>query len=224
MFESRILQCDPHAGYAARRTEIDAAIARVLTSGRYILGEEVDAFEHEFACYNSRRHCIGFASGTDALIGALRDLDPAPTDYVITTSHTSVATVAAIARAGARPLLIDIDATFTLDPEELQHVLEHPPGRIAAIIAVHLYGQPADMDVVLPLAHRYGVPVIADCAQAHGARLGTRPLGAFGLMAAFSFYPTKNRGALGDAGALLLDDPQRLTNLMSVAPGGRIKG
>jgi DegT/DnrJ/EryC1/StrS aminotransferase family len=117
--------------------------------------------------------------------------------------------VAAIELAGARPLLIDIDdCAFALDPEELGQVLAHPPGRIAAIIAVHLYGQAADMQAIVPLARRHGVPVIEYCAQSHGAMLGPKRLGSLGEMAAFSFYPTKNLGAIGDAGAILLEDPR----------------
>jgi dTDP-4-amino-4,6-dideoxygalactose transaminase len=207
MSDASVPQANPKAAYIAQRAEIQAAIARVLDGGHYILSDEVAAFEREFADYIGRAYCLGFASGTDALIGALRALDPAPHDYVITASHTSVATVAAIELAGARPLLIDIDdCAFALDPEELGQVLAHPPGRIAAIIAVHLYGQAADMQAIGPLARRHGVPVIEDCAQSHGARLGAKRLGSLGEMAAFSFYPTKNLGAIGDGGAILLDD------------------
>jgi dTDP-4-amino-4,6-dideoxygalactose transaminase len=214
MSDSAVPLADPKAGVIARRADIDAAIARVLDRGQYILGEEVTAFEREFADYIGRQYCVGVSSGTDALTGALRALDPAPTDYVVTVSHTSVATVTAIDLARAKPLLIDIDAsTFTLDPQELAQVLEHPPGRIAAIIAVHLYGQAADLEVILPLARRYGVPVIEDCAQCHGAKLGQMRLGRLGAMAAFSFYPTKNLPAIGDGGAILLDDPQLFERL-----------
>jgi dTDP-4-amino-4,6-dideoxygalactose transaminase len=209
MSDARVPQANPKAAYVAQRAEIQAAIARVLDGGHYILGEEVAAFEREFADYIGRAYCLGVASGTDALIGALRALDPAPRDYVITTSHTSVATVAAIELAGARALLIDIDeSTFALDPAELAQVLAHPPGRIAAIIAVHLYGQAADMQAIVPLARRHGVPLIEDCAQSHGARLGAKRLGSLAELAAFSFYPTKNLGAIGDGGAILTDDPR----------------
>jgi dTDP-4-amino-4,6-dideoxygalactose transaminase len=209
MSDARVPQANPKAAYIAQRAEIQAAIARVLDGGHYILGEEVAAFEREFADYIGRAYCLGVASGTDALIGALRALDPAPHDYVITASHTSVATVAAIELAGARALLIDIDeSTFALDPQELAQVLAHPPGRIAAIIAVHLYGQAADMAAIVPLARRHGVPLIEDCAQSHGARLGAKRLGSLGELAAFSFYPTKNLGAIGDGGAILTDDPR----------------
>jgi dTDP-4-amino-4,6-dideoxygalactose transaminase len=207
MSDTPVPQTDPKAAYTAQPADIHAAIARVLDSGRYILGAEVSAFEREFAEYIGQRHCVGVASGTDALVCAVRALDPLPSDYVITVSHTSVATVAAIELAGAKPLLIDIDpTTFTLDSEELARVLERPPGRVAAIIVVHLYGQAADLEAILPLARLHGVPVIEDCAQSHGARLGPKRLGSLGEMAAFSFYPTKNLGAIGDGGAILLED------------------
>jgi hypothetical protein len=216
MSELSVPQADPKAGYLAQRAEIDAAIARVLDAGHYILGDEVASFEREFAHYIRRRYCVGVASGTDALVAALRALAPSASDYAITASHTSVATVAAIEMAGARALLLDIDASsFTLDAEELAQVIERPPGRILAIIAVHLYGQAADLHAILPLARRYGVPVIEDCAQCHGAKLDGKPLGSFGDMAVFSFYPTKNLGAIGDGGAIVLDDPQRYQQLKS---------
>jgi dTDP-4-amino-4,6-dideoxygalactose transaminase len=214
MSEVSVPQTDPKAAYTARQADIDAAIARVLDSGRYILGEEVASFEREFARYIGRKYCLGVASGTDALIAAVRALDPAAHDYVITASHTSVATVAAIELAGARPQLIDIGASsYALDPQELARVLERPPGRIAAIILVHLYGHPGDSAAILALARRYGVPVIEDCAQSHGAQLGAQRLGSLGELAAFSFYPTKNLAAIGDGGAILLDDPDRYERL-----------
>jgi len=203
----RIPQSDPRAAYLAEREALDAAVARVLAGGRYVLGEEVAAFERELAAYIGRRHGIGVASGTDALVLALRAIGVAPDDYVVTVPHTAVATVAAIELAGAKPLLIDIDpATCTMDASELARVLAAPPGRIACIIPVHLYGQAADLDAILPLARQHGVRVIEDCAQSHGATLGGRRLGSFGDLAAFSFYPTKNLGAFGDGGMILAED------------------
>jgi dTDP-4-amino-4,6-dideoxygalactose transaminase len=179
----------------------------VLAGGWYILGEEVAAFEREFAAYIGVRHGIGVANGTDALVLALRAIGVGRDDYVVTVSHTAVATVTSIELAGAKPLLIDIDPVrFTLDVDELARVLASPPGRIAAIIPVHLYGQPADLDAILPLARRHGVPVIEDGAQCHGARLGGRRVGSIGDIAAFSLYPTKNLGALGDGGIVVTDD------------------
>src|SRR5229473_1873448 len=202
-----IPQTDPKAAYLAQRREIDVALARVLQGGRYILGAEVAAFERAFAAYIGVRHALGVANGTDALVLALRALGIGAPDYVVTVAHTAVATVAAIELAGAKPLLIDIDpATYTMDAAELSRVLDAPPGRIGAVIPVHLYGQPADLDAILPLARRHRVPVIEDCAQCHGAALAGRRLGSVGDVAAFSFYPTKNLGALGDGGAVVTGD------------------
>jgi dTDP-4-amino-4,6-dideoxygalactose transaminase len=202
-----IPQTDPKAGYLARRAAIDAAIARVLASGRYILGPEVEAFERAFASFLGVRAAVGVASGTDALVLALRALGAGAEDYVATVSHTAVATVAAIELAGARPLLIDIDpATMTMDPASLERAFAAPPGRIAVVLPVHLYGQAADLDAIGALARRHGARVLEDCAQCHGARLDGRRLGSFGDAAAFSFYPTKNLGALGDAGMVATGD------------------
>jgi dTDP-4-amino-4,6-dideoxygalactose transaminase len=203
-----IPQADPRAGYLAQRQEIDAAIARVLEGGRYILGEEVKAFERAFADYVGVGHGVGVGSGTDALVLALKAIGVGPEDYVVTVPHTAVATVAAIELAGARPLLVDIDPVhFTLDPAALARVLAAPPGRIAAVIPVHLYGQAVDLGAILALARPHGVRVIEDCAQSHGARLGTARTGSVGDLAAFSFYPTKNLGALGDGGMVVTADP-----------------
>jgi dTDP-4-amino-4,6-dideoxygalactose transaminase len=200
-------QADPRAAYLAARDAIDAAMARVLQAGHYILGEEVAAFERDFARYIGRRHAIGVASGTDALVLALRALAVGPEDYVAAVSHTAVATVAAIELAGARPLLVDIDpATYTMEPAALERALAAPPGRVAAIIVVHLYGQAADLGAVLPLAERHAARVIEDGAQCHGALFAGRRAGSFGELAAFSFYPTKNLGALGDGGAVVAED------------------
>jgi hypothetical protein len=207
MADAPIPQTDPKAAYLAQRAEIDTALARVLQGGRYILGDEVAGFERAFAGYIGVRHALGVANGTDALVLALRALGVGAADYVVTVSHTAVATAAAIELAGAKPLLIDIDpATYTMDTAELARVLASPPGRIAAVIPVHLYGQPADLDGIMPLARRHGAAVIEDCAQCHGAELGGRRLGSLGDIAAFSFYPTKNLGALGDGGAVVTGD------------------
>jgi hypothetical protein len=226
MSEQPIPQADPHAGYRAHRAAIDAAVARALDSGRYILGPEVAAFEREFAAYIGCRHAVGVASGTEALVLALKALDLGAEDYVATVSHTAVATVAAIELAGLKPLLIDIDPqTFTLDPARLAAALAHPPtgskgGRIAAVIPVHLYGLGADMTAILDLARQYGFHIIEDCAQSHGAWLGGKRLGAIGDLAAFSFYPTKNLGAIGDAGAVLTNDAALATRLAELREYG----
>ena len=212
MSDPPIPQANPGAGYFAQQGAIDDAIARVLDSGRYVLGNETRAFEREFAAYMGCRHCVGVASGTEALVLALKALQLSPDDFVATVSHTAVATVAAIELAGAKPLLLDIDpATYTLDPAEFARALAHPPGgaksRIAAVIPVHLYGLAADLTAILGLARRHAVRVIEDCAQSHGALLSGKRLGGFGDIAAFSFYPTKNLGAIGDGGAVTTSDP-----------------
>lgn len=198
---------DPHANYRAHADEIDQAIRRVLDAGRYILGPEVAAFESEFAGYLGAGFSVGVASGTDALHLALRVLGIGPGDSVVTVSHTAVATVAAIELAGATPVLADINpATYTLDVNSLERAIRQAH-RPRAVIPVHLYGHPADMPAILDVANRHGLHVVEDCAQSHGAALGGRKTGTFGCLAAFSFYPTKNLGALGDGGALVTDDP-----------------
>lgn len=198
----------PIAEYRAFKAAIDAAVLRVLESGNYILGPECAEFEKEFAAWLGAAHATGVANGTDALVLAMRGLGIGTGDTVLTVSHTAVATVAAIELAGAEPLLVDIDpATFTLDPQKLADTIrEHPQRRFKAVIPVHLYGQPADMPAVLGIARQHGLRVIEDCAQAHGATLGGKTTGTFGDAAAFSFYPTKNLGAIGDGGAVVAGD------------------
>src|SRR5215469_9025823 len=201
-----IPQTAPLAAYRTARVRIDRAIARVLASGRYVLGPEVEAFEREFSAYIGCRHAVGVGSGTDALVLALRALGLPPGTSVATVSHTAVATVAAIEIAGLTPLLLDIDpATYTLAPAALERAL-NGGRRIGAVIVVHLYGQAADLDALVPLARRHGATLIEDCAQSQGAKLGGRRLGSIGDVACFSFYPTKNLGAVGDGGAVLTSD------------------
>jgi dTDP-4-amino-4,6-dideoxygalactose transaminase len=202
-------QTDPKASYMAHKVEIDVAIQTVLESGQYILGREVEAFEKEFAAYVGVSHAIGVGNGTDALELALRACGVGSGDLVFTVSHTAVATVAAIELVGATPVLVDIDPnTYTLDPDSLETALARPlAGRPKAIIPVHLYGQPADLPGIIALARRYGLFVIEDCAQSHGATLAGRMIGAWGDIAAFSFYPTKNLGTMGDGGMVVTNDP-----------------
>ena len=206
-----IPQANPGAGYRALKSEIDEAVACALSSGWYILGNELRAFEAEFAAWLGVSSVIGCGNGTDAIALALRALDIGSGCSVVTVSHTAVATVAAIEMTGATPLLIDIDpARYTMDPDALRFVLENPPPDLApikAVIPVHLYGQPADLDQIVPLCRKHGVALIEDCAQAHGARLHGQRVGTFGDAATFSFYPTKNLGALGDGGAVAVSDP-----------------
>jgi dTDP-4-amino-4,6-dideoxygalactose transaminase len=203
-----IPQTDPRAAYLAQKTEIDAAIMQVLESGQYILGRAVEQFENEFAAYLGLAHGIGCASGTDALELALRACGIGEGHLVFTVSHTAVASVAAIERAGAKPVLVDIEpGGFAMDPAALDAALrDPPPGRPAAILPVHLYGEPADLVAIGEIARAQGLRVIEDCAQSHGAVYRRRPAGSFGDIACFSFYPTKNLGALGDAGIIATAD------------------
>jgi dTDP-4-amino-4,6-dideoxygalactose transaminase len=198
---------DPGAGYRAHRRAIDAAVRRVLASGRYVLGPEVLAFEAEFAAWVGVAHGVGVASGTDAIELALRACGVGRGELVFTVSHTATATVAAIERSGATPVLVDVDArTLTLDPERLDEAVRRAPGRPRAVVPVHLYGHPCDMPAILDVARRHDLVVVEDCAQAHGAERDGRRAGTFGHMAAFSFYPTKNLGALGDGGMVVSAD------------------
>jgi dTDP-4-amino-4,6-dideoxygalactose transaminase len=217
-------QADPGAGYRAHAAEIDAAVSRALGSGWYILGAEGRAFETDFAAWLGTAHAVGCGNGTDALALALRALGVGPGAAVATVSHTAVATVAAIEMAGAVPVLIDIDPVhYTMDPLELADVLATPPPGlppIRAVIPVHLYGQAADLDAILPLARRHGAAVIEDCSQAHGASLHGRRLGTLGAVGTFSLYPTKNLGALGDGGVMATDDAALAETLASLRQYG----
>jgi dTDP-4-amino-4,6-dideoxygalactose transaminase len=206
-----IPQSSPGRDYRRHQPEIDAALRRVLDSGWYILGSEVHAFEEEFAGYLGLREGVGVASGTDAVELALRSLGIGPGDAVYTVSHTAVATAVGVERTGATAVLIDVDdATYTMDPRGLAAAIAADPrpggARPAAVVVVHLYGQPAAMTEILGVARAAGLLVVEDCAQAHGARRGGRLAGTWGDVAAFSFYPTKNLGALGDGGFVATDD------------------
>jgi len=194
---------DLSAPYRELRPQIDAAVARVLASGWYILGPEVEAFEAEWAAYCGAAHAVGLANGLDALILALRALDVGPGDEVIVPSNTYIATWLAITAVGARPVPVEPDpATNNIDPARIEAAIT-PATRV--LLPVHLYGQSADMDPVLALARRHGLSVIEDAAQAHGARCKGRRIGAHGDVVCWSFYPGKNLGALGDGGAITTD-------------------
>jgi dTDP-4-amino-4,6-dideoxygalactose transaminase len=201
MNEIKIPFADPKADYLAQKVEIDAAIQAALSNGFYILGPEVKTFEENFAKFVGLSDCISVNSGTDALILALKALGVMPGDEVITVSQTAVATVAAIELAGATPVLADIDPqSYTLNPALLPGLINE---KTKAIIPVHLYGHPADMPAIMAIARQHQIAVVEDCAQAHGAKINGRMVGSFGDMACFSFYPTKNLGAIGDGGAVL---------------------
>jgi dTDP-4-amino-4,6-dideoxygalactose transaminase len=196
---------NPHAQYLSHKHEIDAALAAVLDGKRYILGEHTQAFEQEFAAYLGVPFACGVGSGTEALHLALRACGIGAGAEVITVSHTAVATVSAIELAGATPVLVDIDPiTYTIDPRQIETAITP---RTKAIIPVHLYGGTADLAPILDLARRYQLKLIEDCAQAHGARYADRVVGSYGDIACFSFYPTKNLGAIGDGGLVATRDP-----------------
>lgn len=222
-----IAQSNPGAGYLACKAELDQAIHQVLDSGWYILGCEVEAFESEFAAWTGVRHAYGVGNGTDAIEIALRACGVGSGDAVFTVSHTAVATVSAIERTGAAAVLVDIDpVTYTMAPESLECAIAALTGkasglRAKAVVPVHLYGTPCQMELILAIARRYGLQVVEDCAQAHGAGIyesaqgggiacfskKVTKCGSVGDAAAFSFYPTKNLGALGDGGAVVTECP-----------------
>ena len=197
---------DLKAPHVELREEINAAIARVVDSGWYILGPEVDAFETEYAAYCEANYCIGLANGLDALHLALRAMDVGPGDEVIVPSNTYIATWLAVSQCGATPVPVEPDArTYNIDPALIEAVITP---RTKVILPVHLYGQPADMDPILAIASKHGLRVLEDGAQAHGARYKGQRIGAHGDAVTWSFYPGKNLGALGDGGAVTTNDPE----------------
>ncbi|MBL8300106.1 MAG: DegT/DnrJ/EryC1/StrS family aminotransferase [Rhodanobacteraceae bacterium] len=213
---------DLKAAYLELKPEIDVALARVLDSGWYILGEEVEAFETEFARYCGSRHCVGVANGLDALHLALRVLEIGPGDEVIVPSNTYIATWLAVSQCGATPVPVEPDPqTHNIDPDRIAAAITP---RTRVLMPVHLYGQPADLDPILTLAREHGLRVVEDAAQAHGASYRGKRIGAHGDLVAWSFYPGKNLGAFGDAGALTTDDShlaERLRVLRNY--GSRVK-
>jgi len=197
---------DLRAGYIELKEEIDAAVARVLNSGYYILGPEVEAFEAEFASFCEAGHAIGVADGLDALVLALRAMDVGPGDEVIVPSNTYIATWLAVSQVGATPVPVEpLMSTHNIDPASIEAAITP---RTRVILPVHLYGQPVDLAPILDIARRHGLRVLEDGAQAHGARYQGRRIGAHGDAVAWSFYPGKNLGALGDGGAVTTDDPE----------------
>ena len=197
---------DLKAQYLSIKQDVDAAMARVMETGQFVLGEEVEGFEREFAAYSGAAQGIALNSGTSALHLALMAAGVTRDDEVITVPFTFVATVAAIGYIGARAVFVDIDPkTFTMDPAQLERAIT---SRTKAIVPVHLYGQPADMDPILDIAKRHGVKVIEDACQAHGAAYRGRPVGSLGDAACYSFYPGKNLGAYGEGGMVVTSDPE----------------
>ncbi len=212
MTHRRLQPADPRAAFLAEETAIRAGIDRVLASGHYILGLEVDAFESEFAGYLGGGHAIGVANGTEAIELALKAVGVRPGDVVVTVANTVSATAAAIQQIGAIPRFVEIDAdTMCMSASALEEEIASSPVR--AVVPVHLYGNPADVLRIAHVCSPAGIPVVEDCAQAHGATLGGRKVGNFGRVAAFSFYPTKNLGALGDAGAVFTRDGEIAENV-----------
>lgn len=198
---------DLRAQHDAMRVEIEAAVRRVVDSSGFVGGTEAQAFEEEFAAYCEVPHAVGVANGTDALALALRALGVGRETAVAVPAFTFAATAEAVCHVGARPLFVDIDPrTFVLDPDALRRAVRAAPLPVKAIIPVHLYGHPAPMEEINALAAEIGAGVVEDAAQAHGARYRGRRAGGLGHLAAFSFYPTKNLGALGDAGAVTTVD------------------
>lgn len=194
---------NPKANYLSHKEEIDNAIQSVLSSGQYILGKQVLGFEKEFSEYLGTSFCIGVASGTDALTIALKAVGLEVGDEVITVSHTAVATIVGIERAGGIPVLIDIDSSYCMNPEK---ILPAITDKTKIILPVHIYGQPANMITICSIAKKNNLKIVEDCAQAAGASIDGKKIGTFGDAAAFSFYPTKNLGAIGDGGAVITDD------------------
>jgi dTDP-4-amino-4,6-dideoxygalactose transaminase len=215
---------DLKAQHAPMRDEILDAITRVVDSQRFILGGEVDALEREIAAYCGTRHAIGCASGSDALILALRAFDIGPGDEVLTTPYTFFATAGAIHHVGAVPVFADIEPdTLNIDVEQAARILAARP-RIRALMPVHLYGACADMDPLLALAKEHSIPLIEDAAQAIGAEYKGRRAGSMGAVGCFSFFPSKNLGGYGDGGMLTTNDDETAARLKSLRMhGSRVK-
>ena len=196
---------DLRAGYLELQPEFDAAMARVMDSGWYLLGEELQAFEEEYAAFTGTGHCVGLANGLEALVLALKALGVGPGDEVVVPANTYIATWLAVSYVGATPVPVEpLAGVWNLDPGRIEAALT---ARTKVLLPVHLYGQPADLDPILDLARRHGLRVLEDAAQAHGARYRGRRIGGHGDIAAWSFYPGKNLGCFGDGGAVTTDDP-----------------
>ena len=213
-FSMNVPFLDLTSSHAELAADIDHAIRRVVQSSQFILGEEVETFEHEFAAYTGATHCIGVGNGLDALHLALRAMGVGPGDEVIVPSHTFIATWLAVSHCGATPVPVEpCEDGYNMDPQRIEAVLS---ARTKVILPVHLYGQPADLKSIVDLARRHGLMVLEDAAQCHGARYQGKRIGAYGDAVAWSFYPTKNLGALGDAGAVTCNDPGLAERLRSL--------
>lgn len=203
---TRIPVFDLKAQYAALQSELDAAALRVMASGWFIQGQEHAAFEEEFAAYCEAKHAVGVANGTDAIRIGLAALGVGPGDEVITVANVGMPPVVAVKEAGATPVFVDVDpATRNIDPAQIEAAITP---RTKAVLAIHLYGHPVDVDAILAVTRPRGIKLLEDCAQAHGARYKGRRVGSLADAAAFSFYPTKNLGAYGDGGCLTTNDAE----------------
>lgn len=212
---------NPSAQFYAYQEEIETAVLRVLRGDRYILGDEVVALEKEFAKYIGTSYAIGVGNGTDAIEIALRSLDIGYGDEIITVSHTAVATISAIEAVGAIPVLVDIDPLFyTLNPDQLPEVFTH---KTKAVIVVHIYGQSAEMDKILQFCQQHSIALIEDVSQAHGATWDDKLLGSIGDIACFSCYPTKNLGAIGDAGMITTNREDLASKVRGLRAYGWVK-
>jgi len=215
---------DLNRQYKNLKSEIAGAINKVFEKGQFILGEELYLFEEEFAHYCGVRYGVGVASGTDALYLALKALGIGEGDEVITVSNSFVATALAISFTGARPVFVDIDPeTYTLDPNCVEGLLRKRKKRIKAILPVHLYGHPTDMDAIMEIGKKYGLFIIEDACQAHGAEYKGKKIGSFGEMGCFSFYPTKNLGGYGDGGIIITNDRKFYEKLLLLRNYGEKK-
>jgi dTDP-4-amino-4,6-dideoxygalactose transaminase len=208
---------DLHLGEDA--AEVRAAMTRVIDRGWFVLGPEVDGFEEEFAALSGATHAVGTGNGTDAIAIALRALDVGPGDEVVTTPLSAAYTALAVVMTGARPVFADVDPErLTLDPAAAERAITP---RTKALLPVHLYGQPADMTALAALARRHGLALVEDCCQAHLATCEGQPVGTYGVAGAFSFYPTKNLGALGDGGAVITRDAALAERMRRLRNGGQ---
>jgi dTDP-4-amino-4,6-dideoxygalactose transaminase len=215
MSDPRLIEYESLArSNAAYMAELEAAATRVIRSGWYVLGQEVSAFETEFAHFVGAKHCVGVANGLDALILTIEALALPKGSDILVASNTYIATILAIVRAGHQPVLVEPElATFNMDPALLPQAITP---RTRAICVTHLFGKPCRMDVIGAFAHEYGLKVVEDCAQSHGAKLGNQMTGTFGDAGCFSFYPTKNLGAIGDAGAVVTNDDALADRLLHI--------
>jgi len=216
---------DLSAGLVRIYPEIMNKIRTIMEKSQFIGGEEVDNFEKEFAGYCGAKHAVACSNGTDALILILKALGIGRGDVVVTVPNTFIATAEAITAVGARVAFVDVDEKYyTMDPQRLkQYLIERREGNVKAIIPVHLYGQMADMENISEIAREFGVKVIEDAAQAHGAELKCKRPGFFGIAAAFSFFPGKNLGAFGDAGAVVTNDPELAVRIKMLSDHGRTR-